>query len=257
MNRWTVGKRSTALLAVALLTCGFGVFQASAAPPYGKMVVEQGSVTILREGKALSFKQSSAEVGVNEQDVIRVREASKATLTTADKGKITFGSNAIFSCKPWQSENRRGFLSLVYGRMRALALGLGREETFNVKTVEAVVGVKGTEYGLIQTINGQTTLLGIESTSTLSGSDNKEQPVNPDQYSTVSRGKPATAPFEAPESLKAAIAKLDAAPPNSPEADESPAFEYQPPRDLPQYNLDDSQQVGNQARTGIILKFNP
>lgn len=252
-----MGRKGAATLLAAAAVWGFGALRVAAAPQYGTLVVEHGSVTIIRETKALSFQEAPTQVAVNELDVVRVRDGSRATLTTRDQGKVTFGSNAIFNCTPWQAPNRTGVLRLLYGRMRAVVQGLGQDRSFNVRTVEAIIGVKGTEFGGIQTSGGKTMVLGIDHTVTLTGSDNQDQPVDPNQFSSVDPGRPATPPFEASDRLKDAIANLDAPPPNSPQAGDFPAFEYRPPRDIPPFNLDDAEQAGARRRAGIILKFNP
>ncbi len=252
-----LGRKGAATLLAAAAVCGFGVLRAAGAPQYGTMVVERGSVTIIRETKPISFQESPAQIPVNELDIVRVRDGSRATLTTRDKGKVTFGANAIFNCTPWQAPKRSGVLRLLYGRMRAVVQDLDRERSFNVRTVEAIIGVKGTEYGALQTTRGKTMVLGIDHTLTIAGSDDVDQPVDPNQFASVSPGQPATPPFEASDRLRDAIANLNAPPPNAPGAGDLPTFDYQPPRELPQINLDDSEQAGARRRTGIILQFNP
>ncbi len=256
MNLHVWRKVGRTLLTVALL-CGCGAFVAIGAPQYGTLVVEQGSVTLIRDGKAQSHSASPSPVTVNEQDIVRVREGSKATLTTSEQAKVVFGANAIFHCKPWQAANRTGVLSLLYGRLRASVQGLGPERSFNLRTLESVVGVKGTEYGLIQTNGGGTMVLGIESTVTLTGSDNEDQSIGPDHFASVAPGQPATPSFEAPTVLKQAIASLDAPPANSPKARDLPAFQFTMPLDRLDPYLDDAQHAGARRQIGIIINFNP
>lgn len=51
-----------------------------AAARYGDAVVEEGTMTIVREGQSLSFKASGQAVPVNERDLVRVRDASRVVL---------------------------------------------------------------------------------------------------------------------------------------------------------------------------------
>lgn len=253
-----------------------------AATQYGTAVVEQGEMTILREGRAISFQASPQPVAVNQSDTVRVREASRIVLKTQDKATITLGSNAVFQCEPWQAPARSGTFRMLFGRMRANVTGLASEDRFNVKTATATIGVKGTEYGLAQSSGGNTAVLGIESTVTTAGPDGVEQPVGPNQVSTVVGGNPATQSVAAPEEFKSEMAKVDSPPPGSAAALNLPAETVLVDKGIvskealvkskndraqvlpqtsgtqapnPSINLDDAQQAGQAFRGKLNLRF--
>lgn len=253
-----------------------------AATQYGTAVVEQGEVTILREGKILSFKASKDQVEVNERDTVRVREASRIVLKTRDKATVTLGSNAVFQCQPWQAASTSGTFRMLFGRMRADVQGLAGTDRFNVKTATATIGVKGTEYGLAQSSSGNTVVLGITHTVTTTGVDGVEQPVGPNQVSAVIGSNGATQSVAAPEEFKAEMAKVDAPAPGSAAALNLPSetllvdkgivskealvrskqdrAQVQPKFNAteapnPSINLDDAQQAGQAFRGRLNLRF--
>jgi hypothetical protein len=193
------------------------------AAQYGLATVEQGEMTILREGKSLSFRASPQAVPVNERDLVRVRDASRIVLKTQDKATMTLGANAVFQCEPWQTGDRNGTFRMLFGRFRAQVVGLAGGEHFNVKTATATIGVKGTEYTFALASNGNAALLGVENVTTLAGRDGVDQPVGPNQVSTVIGGKPATPAVSAPEGFKKEMGSVDSPPAGSPAAANLPA----------------------------------
>jgi hypothetical protein len=194
-----------------------------AAAKYGDAVVEQGSMTIIREGRSLSFRASGQPVAVNEQDLVRVRENSRVVLQTADKAAVTLGSNAVFHVQPWQQQENRGVFRMLFGRFRATVTGLAGGERFNVKTATATIGVKGTEYSSAVTSGGYTSVLGIESTVENTGSDGVAQPVNPGQVSVTA--SPATPAVPAPQAFIDAMRDLNSPSPWNPQALYLPAMQ--------------------------------
>jgi hypothetical protein len=117
-----------------------------AASKYGDATVEQGSMTIIREGSAINVKASGQTVPVNEQDLVRVRDDSRVVLKTADRATVTLGANAVFQVQPWEQQEKKGLFKMLFGRFRASVAGLTGGERFNAKTATATIGVKGTEY---------------------------------------------------------------------------------------------------------------
>jgi len=269
-------------LGAAMLLAATAVQPAWAATQYGTAVVEQGSVTVLREGKALTFQASPTPIDINVQDTVRVRESSRIVLKTQDKAVVTLGSNAVFQCEPWQAEKSHGTFRMLFGRMRANVQGLAGEDRFNVKTATATIGVKGTQYGLAQSSSGNTAVLGIESTVTTAGPDGVEQPVGPNQMSAVVGGNPATQSVAAPAEFKAEMSKVDSPPPGSAAALNLPAETVLVDKGIvskealtkskedrpqgqqqvsnvqspaPSINLDDAQQAGQSFRGKLNLRF--
>lgn len=253
-----------------------------AAARYGDAVVEEGTMTIVREGQSLSFKASGQAVPVNERDLVRVRDASRVVLKTADRATVTLGSNAVFQVEPWQQQEKSGLFRMLFGRFRAGVTGLAGGERFNVKTATATIGVKGTENALAVANNGNAVLLGIENVTTLSGKDGVDQGVGPNQVSAVIGGGPATPPVGAPDEFKKEMGGVNSPPAGSPGAASLPAEQaliqagvisqdalnkskeqgpqLQPPptpptAPAPSIYLDDAQQASQQLRGKLNLHF--
>jgi len=127
-------------------------------------------------------------------------------LRTMDKAVVTIGSNAAFQVRPWESQEKTGFLRVLFGRFRVKATALAGQE-FNVKTATATIGIKGTEYVGSVTSQGDAIILVQESTVQLAGLDGVEQPVKPDLIAVSLNGKEgATAPSLPPEEVRSAMA---------------------------------------------------
>jgi hypothetical protein len=190
------------------------------AAQYGTAVVEQGEMTILRDGKSISFKASPQSVSVNEKDLVRVRDASRIVLKTQDRATLTLGANAVFQCEPWQAPNSNtsGMFRMLFGRFRATVSGLAGTDRFNVKTATATIGVKGTIWDQATTVGGNTVVVGVESNVETSGSDGVGQNVGPNQVSTVIGNNPASQSVNVPEELREALRNLNSPPINSPGA---------------------------------------
>ena len=204
-ERLTAKRRS--LVLGALLAVGLWGWLATGAmaAQYGTAVVEEGEMTILREGRALSFRASPTAVPVNEQDLVRVRAASRIVLKTRDRATLTLGANAVFQCEPWQAPSGGGVFRMLFGRFRAAVSGLAGGERFAVKTATATIGVKGTEFFVASTAGGNTAVLGVENNVSTAGSDGVEQNVGPNQVSAVVGDNPASQSVTAPDDFKNAM----------------------------------------------------
>ncbi len=214
----------SALLAGAVMATVMAYGTAvQAAARYGEAVVEEGNMTIVREGQSLNFKASRQAVTVNERDLVRVRDASRVVLKTADKATVTLGANAVFQVEPWQQEESRGLFRMLFGRFRATVTGLAGGDRFNVKTATATIGVKGTEYSTAVTTGGFTAVLGIESTVENTGSDGVAQPVTVGQISVTA--SPATPSVPAPQEFIDAMRNLNSPQVFDPAAIYLPAME--------------------------------
>jgi hypothetical protein len=193
------------------------------AAEYGTAVVEQGEMTVLRDGRTFLFRASPTSVPVNERDLVRVRNASRIVLKTQDHATMNLGANAVFQCEPWQTPNESGVFRLLFGRLRASVSGLAGGSRFAMKTATATIGVKGTDWFTATTSTGNTSVLGIEHTIVFAGPDHIEQPIGPDQVSVVIAGLPATPSVPATAGVKVEMTKTDAPPPSSPTAANLPA----------------------------------
>jgi FecR protein len=217
--------RRVRILAIGLAVLAAGVtcsFPAVAAPLYGNLVVQQGEMTIVRDGQLLQYKASPTQITVEERDLLRVRSASKVVMTTRDHATLTLGSNAILNCIPWSTSKSKGILRVLFGRMQAKVQGAAGQE-FAIKTSTATIGVKGTEYRLAETSNGNSVVLGVENTVIVTGDDGVEQRITANQVSAVVAGAPATRAEVAPAELVRELADLDSPDPDAKEALQLPA----------------------------------
>ena len=223
-RRPAASRGAAALRSAVLALAALGAMAGGAwADQYGTAVVEAGGITIIRDGRSLSFQASPQPVAVNELDLVRVREASRMVLKTEDHATITLGANAVFQCEPWQTPSKAGVFRMLFGRFRASIAGLAGNERFNVKTATATIGVKGTEYSLAETSLGNTAVLGIENHVTNAGRDGVDQDVGPNQVSVVIAGNPASPSVSAPDLFKREMGNLNAPNVTSPGARDLPA----------------------------------
>jgi hypothetical protein len=213
-----------ALLAGAVMAAAMVNGSAAwAAARYGDAVVEEGAMTIVREGQSLNFKASGQAVPVNEKDLVRVRDTSRVVLKTADRATVTLGANAVFQVEPWQQQEKSGLFRMLFGRFRAGVTGLAGGERFNVKTATATIGVKGTEYSTAVTTGGYTAVLGVDNVVESAGSDGVAQPVSPGQVSVTA--SPATPAVPAPQEFIDAMRNLNSPQVFDPQAIYLPAME--------------------------------
>lgn len=190
-----------------------------AATQYGEATIEQGSMTVLREGQTLTFDEPNRPVPVNEGDLIRVRPESVVQLKSRENATITLGSNAVFQVKPWRAKGKTGFLRALFGRFRASVATLTGGEQFNVRTATATIGVKGTKF-FWQTNNRGGSLVGVtQSNVGVQGQIGPEQGLGPGFASLVLGSNPATSPIPIPQELLDAFnAGLNSPAANSPAA---------------------------------------
>lgn len=196
-----------------------------AATQYGEAVIEEGAMTIVREGQTLSFDELNRPIPVNEEDLIRVRDESRVVLTSREKATMTLGSNAVFHVKPWRSKGKQGFVRALFGRFRASIVGLVGGEQFNVKTATATIGVKGTEYLSAITSRGSTMLIGTDHDPEFTGQSGPPVDVQTGQLSIVININPPTPPVPVPPGVLDQFnpQNLNSPPPNSQRGKNLPA----------------------------------
>ena len=213
-------KRAMIAIPLVLLWASF----LTAAERYGDAVVEEGAMTIIRDGETLSFKSTGDEIPVFEQDLLRLRSNSRAVLRGRENAVLTLGSNAIFQVKPWEVKEESGFLRALFGKFRSVVTDLIGGDQFNIKTPTATIGVKGTEYFGAVTSDGDTMLIVTESRVQLLGQRGEPVIVGEGFVSVVTGRKSATPPAPVPTGVRNNLSEdnLDSAPPTSDEAEELP-----------------------------------
>ncbi len=132
---------------------------------YGSVTVNKGDLTILRDGKRLSFSAGEKSIKVMKKDVLRAGKNSLITLNTVQQTSVELGSHAIFQVRPFKIGNKTGYLRMLFGKARFQTTGFTKENSrrFRLRTATAVIGVKGTEW--IQQTNSN----GVTDTEVLEG----------------------------------------------------------------------------------------
>lgn len=218
------------ILSAITLAFSFIAFQAHAAEPllYGEGVVEQGSVSVARDGKMLNFMQSTEQISVYLNDVVSVGEKSRFVITNQNKDRLVLGSNAAFQVKPWEDKSRTGVFRMLYGKLfvRAQKASGGRQ-AFSLKTSAATIGVKGTEFSISVTPQGDAVLVVQESVVEMAGQDGMATEIRPDLVSVVVNGQSSTSAAVATEELNSELSEyhLDAPSVTSEDALELPGEE--------------------------------
>ena len=170
---------------------------------YGDMRLEQGSLIVVREGKSLAFKDLSEGIKINKYDVVRTNLDTRAIMDTVENTRITLGSNAVFQVMPWKNRNKTGFFRMLFGKAKLKTTALrSKSRKFRMKTAMAVIGIKGTEWWVQATVDGNTSVVTKHGTVGLLGPSGTEQDVNPGQVSIVINGKAASNSAMAPPDLQ-------------------------------------------------------
>jgi len=136
------------LAAVLLLAC----FQAQAAV-VGHLTQVDGRVDLLKGG---NLPGTPVKVGdtVEPQDVIRTKSLSKAQITFIDNSVITISPESRIAIETYMVDLAQGKRQAVLEVFQGLALALvnkiykAEEPDFVIKTHTAIMGVRGTEFGI-------------------------------------------------------------------------------------------------------------
>ena len=115
---------------------------------YGEATVKKGGLTILRDGKRLSFTAGDNSIQILKKDVLRAGKKSLITLNTVQNTTVELGSYAIFQVRPFKISKNTGDLRMLYGKARFKTVGNAKAKSrrFRLRTATAVIGVKGTEW---------------------------------------------------------------------------------------------------------------
>lgn len=116
-------------------------------PPAGTLVSLSGAVRIRRD--------SNVHLGVASEplfagDVVSTGEIASAKMLFADDSVIDLGPKSSFRVDSFQAKaggEREALFTVFYGRLRALvSKAISSESKFEVRTREALMGVRGTEF---------------------------------------------------------------------------------------------------------------
>jgi hypothetical protein len=151
---------------MALLVLCLGLAVPSAAEVVGKITQVEGRVDFLKGGK-LPALQAKLDDGVEVGDVLRTKSLSKAQITFMDNTVITISPEARIAIEEYMFDPGQGKRSAVLQLFQGLAhvvvskLYKVAEPDFVVKTNTAVMGVRGTDFGL-RILPNSSTILNFE-----------------------------------------------------------------------------------------------
>ncbi|HUU04080.1 MAG TPA: FecR family protein [Myxococcota bacterium] len=143
--------RRTCLLGALILVMGLSTF-AQAHDSAGFVAAVRGQAQVIRGGEQLDAVMG---MEIREGDSLRTFKKSRLKVLFSDDALIALGSNSevvvtkhLFAAKAGQRVTR---LRLVGGKLRALVQKLvaGSRANFQVRTSNAVAGVRGTEFALV------------------------------------------------------------------------------------------------------------
>ncbi len=142
------------LIGAALAACAPSSYGAEHA---GRVLIAAGEVTILRGAQTIAA-QSGTEV--ESGDTVQLGSRSNAQLLLTDNSIVALRPETTFRIAQYHYTGRsapgeNAFLALLKGGMRTLTgiIGHIRHEEYHVTTPTATIGIRGTNYALVQCDN--------------------------------------------------------------------------------------------------------
>jgi hypothetical protein len=150
-------KQSVLMFFVVMLTCSV----AAGADVVGRLTQVEGRVDLLRDGNlpAVAVKVDDT---VGSGDVIRTKSMSRAQITFIDNSTLTISPESRIAIAEFKFDAAQKKRSAVLEIFRGLALAVVsniikvEEPDFVIKTHTAIVGVRGTEFGIRLSPNSST-----------------------------------------------------------------------------------------------------
>ena len=145
-------KRYAFLTALLAAFCLLG-FTRSPAEVVGKFTQVEGRVDLLKGGN-LPATPVTANTTVEPQDVVRTKSLSKAQITFIDNSVLTISPGSRIAIAEYMIDPAQGKRRAVLEIFQGMALAVVnkifnvKEPDFVVKTHTAIMGVRGTEFGI-------------------------------------------------------------------------------------------------------------
>jgi hypothetical protein len=129
----------------------------------GRLTQLEGRVDLLKGGKlpAVALKLNDT---VEPGDVVRTKSRSKAQITFIDNSLLTLSQNARMAIEEFKFDPGQGKRQALLNIFQGLALAVvnkilkAEEPDFVIKTQTAIMGVRGTEFGILNEPNSSTIL---------------------------------------------------------------------------------------------------
>ena len=206
----------------SIITCLFFLvlFIQPVAAEEAELDLEMGLVKIMRAGKALVFNEKGSKIPLLLKDEIQTGVNSKAQIRLPAKDEtIKLGSRSFFGLDNLTKEQTQ--VSLLTGKgqfkvtprksaRKPLRQKGKRRNRFKIRTVTAVVGVRGTEF-VLGTSGSQTNLLTISGLVTIAPVEAPEIEVEvpENQASQVEQGLAPTPPIPVAAEIQEQIIQED------------------------------------------------
>ena len=206
----------------SIITCLFFLvlFIQPVAAEEAELELELGLVKIMRAGKALVFSEKGSKIPLLLKDEIQTGANSKAQIRLPGKDEtIKLGSRSFFGLDNLTEDQTQ--VSLLTGKgqfkvtprksaRRPLRQKGKRRNRFKIRTVTAVVGVRGTEF-VLGTSGSQTNLLTISGLVTIAPVEAPEIEVEvpENQASQVQQGLAPTPPIPVAAEIQEQIIQED------------------------------------------------
>ena len=206
----------------SIITCLFFLvlFIQPVAAEEAELELEMGLVKIMRAGKALVFNEKGSKIPLLLKDEIQTGANSKAQIRLPGKDEtIKLGSRSFFGLDNLTEDQTQ--VSLLTGKgqfkvtprksaRKPLRQKGKRRNRFKIRTVTAVVGVRGTEF-VLGTSGSQTNLLTISGLVTIAPVETPEIEVEvpENQASQVQQGLAPTPPIPVAAEIQEQIIQED------------------------------------------------
>ncbi len=159
---WTSMKKFTLLwAAVVILLCHLGSLSDARADIAGRLTMVEGSVDLLKGGQ-LPANPAKVDDGVQTGDVLRTKSLSKAKITFIDNSTLTISPESRVAIEEYMfnpAQNKRNAVIQLFQGLAYVVVNKvfkPAEPDFVVKTHTAIMGIRGTEFGIRLSPNSST-----------------------------------------------------------------------------------------------------
>ena len=192
------------LAALLLPSVAIAQVQGQVSPVAGSITALVPQDTVVRERQILP---AAKDMPLLWQDVVKTGSAGRVRIELADGSALSLSSDAHLQILRHDARRQQTILQLLYGRLLASAMHIGRSSgKFEVTTPTAVVGVVGTQFG-VKADPESTDVLCREGEVVVRSADKNvlgEVVVRAGEFTHVERGKPPSLPAPAtPERIRA------------------------------------------------------
>jgi len=184
------------------------------AEPVGTLTMETGILKLRRNKIDTIYRDAGLAVAVENGDEIQTGFKTRATIEMKGRGEaIQLYANTFFTVDGITEEKTE--LSMPAGKAtfnveKPENLQLRQKRRFQLRTANAVIGVKGTRF-LVAVLNGNTNLLTLSGIATLASlaTPDIETEVKSNQAAGVQGSQPPRAPVNVPPAVQQRIMESD------------------------------------------------